>query len=66
MSAKSPENLLMIADSDHNANMLYATNLFVPSVAGFLAKTRLLQPGSFPSLRYSLFCGEPLSAGQIP
>jgi amino acid adenylation domain-containing protein len=34
----------------------------VPSVAGALAKTGLLVPGSFPSLRWSLFCGEPLSA----
>jgi amino acid adenylation domain-containing protein len=32
----------------------------VPSVIGILAKMRLLQPGCFPSLRYSLFCGEPL------
>jgi amino acid adenylation domain-containing protein len=34
----------------------------VPSVAGALARTGLLLPKSFPSLRYSLFCGEPLSA----
>jgi amino acid adenylation domain-containing protein len=34
----------------------------VPSVAGALARTGLLAPGSFPSLRWSLFCGEPLSA----
>ena len=34
----------------------------VPSVIGILSKMRLLQPGSFPSLRYSLFCGEPLPA----
>lgn len=27
---KSPENLLIIADSDHDANMLYATGMFVP------------------------------------
>jgi Xaa-Pro aminopeptidase len=25
-----PENLLMVADSDHDANMLYATGMFVP------------------------------------
>lgn len=30
MPARSPENLLMIADSDRNANMLYAAGLFVP------------------------------------
>jgi amino acid adenylation domain-containing protein len=34
----------------------------VPSVAGLLAKMRLLTPGCFPSLRGSLFCGEPLPA----
>lgn len=34
----------------------------VPSVAGLLSKMRLLSPGIFPSLRCSLFCGEPLSA----
>lgn len=32
----------------------------VPSVAGFLSKMGLLAPGSFPTLRCSLFCGEPL------
>ena len=34
----------------------------VPSVVGFLSKMRLLAPGSFPTLRCSLFCGEPLPA----
>jgi amino acid adenylation domain-containing protein len=34
----------------------------VPSVVGTLARVKLLQPGCFPSLRWSLFCGEPLSA----
>ena len=34
----------------------------VPSVVGGLSKLRLLQPGSLPSLRFSLFCGEPLPA----
>jgi amino acid adenylation domain-containing protein len=32
----------------------------VPSTVGFLMKLKLLSPGSFPSLRLSLFCGEPL------
>ena len=27
---KTPENLLMVADSDHDANMLYVTGMFVP------------------------------------
>lgn len=34
----------------------------VPSVAMFASKLRLLEPGAFPSLRLSLFCGEALSA----
>jgi amino acid adenylation domain-containing protein len=32
----------------------------VPSVPALLRKKNLLQPGIFPSLRWSLFCGEPL------
>jgi amino acid adenylation domain-containing protein len=34
----------------------------VPSVAALLSKMHLLEPSSFPSLRFSLFCGEPLAA----
>jgi amino acid adenylation domain-containing protein len=34
----------------------------VPSVAMFASKLGMLQPGVFPSLRWSLFCGEALSA----
>ncbi|MGO8985022.1 MAG: amino acid adenylation domain-containing protein [Terriglobales bacterium] len=34
----------------------------VPSVAMFASKLGLLEPGAFPSLRWSLFCGEALSA----
>lgn len=34
----------------------------VPSVVGSLSRLRLLQPACFPSLRFSLFCGEPLPA----
>ncbi len=34
----------------------------VPSVVALLSKMRLLQPGCFPNLRFSLFCGEPLAA----
>jgi len=43
---------------DHQLTMWFS----VPSVPAALTKMRLLQPGSFPSLRYSLFCGEPLTA----
>ena len=34
----------------------------VPSVIGFMQRFRMLKPGSLPSLRLSLFCGEPLLA----
>ena len=34
----------------------------VPSVVALLSRMRLLTPGAFPSLRWSLFCGEPLPA----
>ncbi len=32
----------------------------VPSVIAFMMRLRMLRPGLFPSLRWSLFCGEPL------
>jgi len=32
----------------------------VPSVVMFMEKMRILKPGIFPTLRYSLFCGEAL------
>jgi amino acid adenylation domain-containing protein len=34
----------------------------VPSVALFASKLGLLEPGAFPTLRWSLFCGEALTA----
>jgi amino acid adenylation domain-containing protein len=34
----------------------------VPSTGVFLLTMRLLKPGTFPDLRLSVFCGEPLSA----
>jgi amino acid adenylation domain-containing protein len=43
---------------EHHLTMWFS----VPSVIGVLARLRLLSPGCFPSLRYSLFCGEPLAA----
>jgi amino acid adenylation domain-containing protein len=33
----------------------------VPSAAAYMRQLRMLAPGSFPKLRWSLFCGEPLS-----
>jgi non-ribosomal peptide synthetase component F len=32
----------------------------VPSIAALMAKMNFLRPGAFPSLRQTLFCGEPL------
>jgi amino acid adenylation domain-containing protein len=34
----------------------------VPSIAMFASKLGLLKPGAFPTLRWSLFCGEALSS----
>ncbi len=34
----------------------------VPSAAGIMSRLRMLRPGVFASLRYSLFCGEALPA----
>lgn len=41
---------------DHKLTLWFS----VPSVVGFMSRLNLLRPGLFPSLRYSLFCGEPL------
>ncbi len=43
---------------EHELTMWFS----VPSVVGLLSRMKLLTPNCFPSLRYSLFCGEPLSA----
>ncbi len=56
-----PEKALMAPAKfirDHELTMWFS----VPSVAGLLSKIGLLSPGCFPSLRWSLFCGEPLPA----
>jgi amino acid adenylation domain-containing protein len=56
-----PERSVMLPAKfvrDHELTMWFS----VPWVASALARMRLLQPGCFPSLRYSLFGGEPLSA----
>jgi amino acid adenylation domain-containing protein len=34
----------------------------VPSLGAFMRKLRMLKPDSYPTLRWSLFCGEPLPA----
>jgi amino acid adenylation domain-containing protein len=37
----------------------------VPSVIGFLRRLGQIPPGSLPSLRLSMFCGEPLPAAHV-
>lgn len=37
----------------------------VPSVIGFLRQLHLIRKASFPSLRYSMFCGEPLLEAHV-
>lgn len=39
--------------------------LSVPSIVALMRKTNALQPGSLPSLRVSLFCGEPLPVNAV-
>jgi D-alanine--poly(phosphoribitol) ligase subunit 1 len=34
----------------------------VPSTLSFMRSMKMLTPGAFPSVRYSIFCGEPLPA----
>ena len=34
----------------------------VPSTIAFMRNMKMLAPGAFPSVRYSIFCGEPLPA----
>ena len=56
-----PEKSVMLPAKfirDHELTMWFS----VPSVVALLSKMRLLQPGCFPSLRFSQFCGEPLAA----
>ena len=37
----------------------------VPSTAVFMKRLGILKPGRFPSLRWSLFCGEPLPVSLV-
>jgi amino acid adenylation domain-containing protein len=41
---------------DHQLTVWFS----VPSVATLMSRMKLLKPGDFPSLRQTLFCGEPL------
>jgi amino acid adenylation domain-containing protein len=56
-----PHNSVMLPAKfirEHELTMWFS----VPSVVGSLVRVRLLPSNAFPSLRYSLFCGEPLSS----
>ncbi|MGE4297214.1 MAG: AMP-binding protein [Desulfovibrionaceae bacterium] len=57
----TPERAVM-APARHIREKNLSMWFSVPSVAMFMARLRLLKPGAFPSLRWSLFCGEPLPA----
>jgi len=37
----------------------------VPSTVAIMRRLKMLSPGAFPSLRYSVFCGEPLPASSV-
>ena len=43
---------------DHELTCWFST----PSTAAIMARLSMLRPNAFPSLRWSLFCGEPLTA----
>ena len=56
-----PEKALMVPAKfirDQELTMWFS----VPSAVGFMQRLGMLKPGVFPSLRCSLFCGEPLPA----
>jgi len=57
-----PEDQLMAPDRfvrEHALTVWFS----VPSAAGILKRLKRLKPACFPSLRWSLFCGEPLPTG---
>jgi len=56
-----PEKYLM-SPADFIRNRQLTMWFSVPSVAMFMSGYRMLKPDSLPGLRYSLFCGEALSA----
>ena len=56
-----PEKSLMMPAKfvkEHELTMWFS----VPSAINFMRRTGTLKPEAFPSLRWSLFCGEPLAA----
>jgi D-alanine--poly(phosphoribitol) ligase subunit 1 len=55
--------LQMVAPARFIRDREITTWLSVPSVIAMMRQNRTLQPGTLPSLRISMFCGEPLPVG---
>jgi amino acid adenylation domain-containing protein len=55
-----PEPLELLTPSRYVAERKISVWFSVPSLAALLLNRRFLKPGSLPSLRFSLFCGEAL------
>jgi amino acid adenylation domain-containing protein len=56
----APEPLELLTPSRYVADRKISVWFSVPSLAALLLNKRFLKPGSLPSLRWSLFCGEAL------
>ncbi len=54
----APESVIGLSDFIRRRRITFWFS--VPSTAAFMRRLRMLKPGSFPSLRWSLFCGEAL------
>ncbi|MBV8810769.1 MAG: AMP-binding protein, partial [Acidobacteriaceae bacterium] len=55
-----PSQKALIAPGKYLSEMELTVWFSVPSTAVFMKQLGMLKPGRYPSLRYSLFCGEPL------
>lgn len=54
----APEGVIGLSDFIRRCRLTFWFS--VPSTAAFMRQLRMLKPDSFPSLRWSLFCGEAL------
>lgn len=57
----APEGVIGLGDFVRRTELTFWFS--VPSTAAFMRQMRMLKPGSYPSLRWSLFCGEALPMG---
>ncbi len=55
-----PSQKALIGPGKYLSDMELTIWFSVPSTAVFMKQLGMLKPGRYPSLRYSLFCGEPL------